>query len=46
MGALEEKAQSMAKAMTDDLGGYGLFGVEFFIRGDEVIFFGAQPAPT
>lgn len=45
MGALEQKAQSMAKAMTDDLGGYGLFGVEFFIRGDEVIFSELSPRP-
>ena len=45
MGPPEEKAQSMAKAMTDDLGGYGLFGVEFFIRGDEVIFSELSPRP-
>lgn len=45
MGALEEKAQAMAKSMTDDLGGYGLFGVEFFIRGDEVIFSELSPRP-
>jgi phosphoribosylglycinamide formyltransferase 2 len=45
MGALEEKAQAMAKTMTDDLGGYGLFGVEFFIRGDEVIFSELSPRP-
>ena len=45
MGVLEEKAQSMAKSMTDDLGGYGLFGVEFFIRGDEVIFSELSPRP-
>ena len=45
MGALEEKAQAMAKTMTDDLGGCGLFGVEFFIRGDEVIFSELSPRP-
>lgn len=45
MGALETKAQAMAKAMTDDLGGYGLFGVEFFIRGDDVIFSELSPRP-
>jgi phosphoribosylglycinamide formyltransferase 2 len=31
-------AQDMARAVVDDLGGYGLFGVEFFVAGDEVIF--------
>lgn len=45
MGALEGKAQAMAKTITDDLGGYGLFGVEFFIRGDEVIFSELSPRP-
>ena len=45
MGALEDKAQAMAKHMTDDLGGYGLFGVEFFIRGDVVIFSELSPRP-
>ena len=28
----------MAKTVTDNLGGAGLFGVEFFLCGDEVIF--------
>ncbi|MDA8780344.1 formate-dependent phosphoribosylglycinamide formyltransferase [Alphaproteobacteria bacterium] len=45
MGALEGTAQDMAKKMTDDLGGFGLFGVEFFIRGDEVIFSELSPRP-
>jgi len=45
MGALEAEAQAMAKKITDDLGGYGLFGVEFFIRGDEVIFSELSPRP-
>ena len=36
MGALEEKAQSMAKLITDDLGGNGLFGVEFIRNGDDL----------
>ena len=45
MGALEEKAQSMAKLITDDLGGCGLFGVEFFIRNGEVIFSELSPRP-
>ena len=43
MGGLEEKAQSMAKLITDDLGGYGLFGVEFFIRNGDVIFSELSP---
>lgn len=45
MGALTQAAQAMAKQMTDDLGGYGLFGVEFFICGDEVIFSELSPRP-
>ena len=45
MGALEEEAQNMAKLITDDLGGYGLFGVEFFIRNGEVIFSELSPRP-
>jgi phosphoribosylglycinamide formyltransferase 2 len=39
------EAQLMAKAVVDDLGGYGLFGVEFFVRGDEVIFSELSPRP-
>lgn len=45
MGALEKKAQNMAKLITDDLGGYGLYGVEFFIRNGEVIFSELSPRP-
>lgn len=45
MGALEGEAQKMAKKITDDLSGYGLFGVEFFIRGQEVIFSELSPRP-
>ena len=45
MGGLEAEAQAMARQITDDLGGYGLFGVEFFIRGDEVIFSELSPRP-
>tara|TARA_Y100001968_G_scaffold258865_1_gene245945 strand:+ start:5718 stop:6896 length:1179 start_codon:yes stop_codon:yes gene_type:complete len=40
-----EEAQLMAKKITDELGGYGLFGVEFFIRGNEVIFSELSPRP-
>ncbi len=39
------KAKEMAKKVTDALGGYGLFGVEFFVRGDEVIFSEVSPRP-
>ena len=39
------KAKEMAKKVTDALGGYGLFGVELFIRGDEVIFSEVSPRP-
>ena len=45
MGALEGEARKMAKKITDDLSGYGLFGVEFFIRGQEVIFSELSPRP-
>jgi phosphoribosylglycinamide formyltransferase 2 len=40
-----EQAQHMAAAVVDDLGGYGLYGVEFFVRGDEVIFSELSPRP-
>ena len=33
-----KSAQDMAAKVVDALGGYGLFGVEFFVKGDEVIF--------
>ncbi|TVR04637.1 MAG: formate-dependent phosphoribosylglycinamide formyltransferase [Deltaproteobacteria bacterium] len=38
-------AVEMATAVVDALGGYGLFGVELFIRGDEVIFSEVSPRP-
>jgi phosphoribosylglycinamide formyltransferase 2 len=38
-------AQAMAAAVVEDLGGYGLFGVEFFVRGEEVIFSELSPRP-
>lgn len=40
-----EKAEHMAKKITDALGGYGIFGVELFIKGDEVIFSEVSPRP-
>jgi phosphoribosylglycinamide formyltransferase 2 len=39
------EAQEMARKVVDDLGGYGLFGVEFFVSGDEVIFSELSPRP-
>ncbi len=38
-------AQDIAKRVTDSLGGFGLFGVELFICGDEVIFSEVSPRP-
>lgn len=40
-----KKAQDMAKAITDGLGGQGLFGVELFVEGDEVYFSEVSPRP-
>ena len=42
--ALEE-AKRYAKAVTDGLGGRGVFGVELFIKGDEVLFSEVSPRP-
>ena len=38
-------AQDMARKVVDNLGGYGLFGVEFFVVGDDVIFSELSPRP-
>lgn len=38
-------AQDMAKQVTDNIGGRGLFGVEFFVRGDTVWFSEISPRP-
>lgn len=40
-----EKAREIAKKVTDALGGYGIFGVELFIKDDEVIFSEVSPRP-
>ena len=40
-----ENAQQISKRVTDNLGGVGLFGVEFFIKGQEVIFSELSPRP-
>jgi phosphoribosylglycinamide formyltransferase 2 len=38
-------AQDMARKVVDNLGGYGLFGVEFFVKGEDVIFSELSPRP-
>jgi len=40
-----ERAQEMAAAVTARLGGHGLFGVELFVRGDELLFSEVSPRP-
>ena len=40
-----ETCQRMAEAVTEALGGFGLFGVEFFVQGDEVWFSELSPRP-
>lgn len=40
-----DRAKVIAKKITDALGGYGIFGVELFIKGDDVIFSEVSPRP-
>ena len=40
-----ESAQTIAKSITDALGGYGVFGVELFVKYDEVWFSEVSPRP-
>jgi phosphoribosylglycinamide formyltransferase 2 len=40
-----ERARLIAEAVTDDLGGLGLFGVELFVKGDKVWFSEVSPRP-
>ncbi|WP_201352005.1 formate-dependent phosphoribosylglycinamide formyltransferase [Hydrogenimonas urashimensis] len=40
-----KKAQTIAKKVTDGLGGRGIFGVELFVKGDEVYFSEVSPRP-
>ena len=40
-----KNAQQMAEAVTGNLGGYGLFGVELFVKDDTVIFSEVSPRP-
>ena len=42
---LLKKAEKIAKIITDDLGGHGIFGVEFFILEDDIIFSELSPRP-
>ncbi|MBL3643559.1 phosphoribosylglycinamide formyltransferase 2 [Bacillus sp. RHFB] len=39
------EAERIAHAITDELGGYGLFGVELFLSGDKVYFSEVSPRP-
>lgn len=40
-----EAARDIARKVTDALGGHGIFGVELFVKGDEVIFSEVSPRP-
>ena len=40
-----DRARAIARAVTDELGGLGLFGVELFVKGDEVWFSEVSPRP-
>jgi phosphoribosylglycinamide formyltransferase 2 len=39
------RAEEISQAITDELGGWGLFGVELFVKGDEVWFSEVSPRP-
>lgn len=41
----EKKAQEIAGKITAALGGYGIFGVELFVKGEDVIFSEVSPRP-
>jgi phosphoribosylglycinamide formyltransferase 2 len=43
--AVLARAQVIARAVTGELGGRGMFGVELFVRGDEVLFSEVSPRP-
>ena len=40
-----QRSQDVARTITDDLGGWGVFGVELFVKGDEVWFSEVSPRP-
>lgn len=39
------ESKKIAKSITDGIGGFGIFGVELFIKGDEVFFSEVSPRP-
>ena len=41
----QKEAMRYAQAITDSLGGYGVFGVELFVKGEEVLFSEVSPRP-
>ena len=43
--SLLKRAQDISKIITDDLGGYGIFGVEFFVLENDIIFSELSPRP-
>jgi phosphoribosylglycinamide formyltransferase 2 len=43
--AANDKSRQIAKAVTDNLGGQGLFGVELFVKGEQVWFSEVSPRP-
>ena len=43
--AAQGKAKDYAKSITDSLGGFGVFGVELFIKDDDVLFSEVSPRP-
>ena len=45
MKSLSKKSQEIAKTITDGLGGRGIFGVELFVKGDDVYFSEVSPRP-
>jgi phosphoribosylglycinamide formyltransferase 2 len=44
-GAALAEAERIARTVTGDLGGHGIFGVELFVRGDDVWFSEVSPRP-
>ncbi|MBR5208693.1 MAG: formate-dependent phosphoribosylglycinamide formyltransferase, partial [Paludibacteraceae bacterium] len=44
-GAALSKAKNIAEKVTTALGGFGIFGVELFVKGDDVIFSEVSPRP-
>ncbi|MCK7545145.1 formate-dependent phosphoribosylglycinamide formyltransferase [Marinobacter bryozoorum] len=44
-GTALKRSEDIARSITDNLGGYGVFGVELFIKGDQVWFSEVSPRP-